>query len=134
MTQVEIRLNATQADIIEHRLGVPDAMAQVFGPSGDDIWNLPSDEAAQQKLEHLLGILVTQTDHGMLIRFETTDEDHVAVLTELVAGNTMGAVVADMLNLHPDEPQYKEGVWLRKVLRQVETKWENAGLDARFNE
>lgn len=134
MWMIEMKLNFDQAEIIRHRLHIPDCMAQVFGPSGDDVWGFETDDEAQDKLEGILSEIVTEfPGSGMILKFDLHNPDHKMVMEELVDGNTMDGVVLSMLDQATDEPDHKEGLALRKVLRQIDRKWENAGLSARFN-
>lgn len=134
MTLIELRLTPSEAEIIRHRLHIPDAMAEVFGPSGDDIWGCETDDAAQERLESILSEIVTEfPGAGMILKFDLDNTDHVAVMNELVEGNTMGPIVTDMINQATDEKVHKDGVAMKKVLRQIETRWANAGLTAVFN-
>ncbi|WNL50802.1 hypothetical protein RPALISO_215 [Ruegeria phage RpAliso] len=133
MTPIELRLTPKEAEVIEHRLAVTDAMAQVFGPSGDDVWGYATDEETEGHLQAVLGEIVTKlAGGGMILKFNADSSEHVLVMNELVDGNTMGGIVADMLAHAPEEKAHKKGVALRETLRLINRRWGGAGLTAQF--
>lgn len=131
----ELRLTPAEAEIIRHRLHIPDAMAQVFGPSGDDIWGCATDEDAEVRLGTILSEIVTEfPGEGMLLVFDDNDSDHIAVMDELVEGNTMGSIVSSMINQGTSERDRADGIAMRKTLRRIERRWRDAGLSGKFME
>lgn len=130
----EIKLTPKEAEVIRHRLGVTDAMAEVFGPSGDNVWQYDTDAEAAERLESILADIVVPLDRGaMALRFDGGNDDHIKVMDELVDGNTMDAIMFSMIGQATDEPLYREGQALKKHLRNLNQKWEQAGLSGTFD-
>lgn len=130
--KIEIRLTPKEAEAIQHRLDIPDAIAQVWGPEGDNIWDL-TYERCLQKTEWLINQVVCKlAGGGMILTFRPDNADEVRLMEELVDGNTMGMIVCDLLEHEPGNPHHVAGINWRKCLRQIDTKWANAGLSSRF--
>ena len=133
MTLVEMRLMPEEAEVINHRIEVTDAMAQVFGPSGDGVWGFDTDEEAEERLKELLdGMIHTLSNGAMHITFDIHNEDQIRVLEELVDGNTMDSIAEDMVNQGTDEKVHKQGLDLKYHMKRINVKWRNAGLSSSF--
>lgn len=124
MAQIELRLTSEEARVIQHHLDTVDMLAQECRASGDTM--------EVEKLEHLLGVILTRLDGGgMLLRFESSDEEHVRVMEGMVAGNTLDKVAAGMVQKE-DVALRSQGLALQATMRRLNTKWKNAGLRSFF--
>lgn len=129
-----IHFSPKEATILNHRLEIPDCIAEVWGPDNDDVWPGSSLEQVEQRTERLIADLFTDTINGGLdLTFNPVDEDHVRLVKELLDGSSFSGFVYDMLQFDSGEPEYKEGTGWKKAMMSIETKLAGAGVEAHFN-
>ena len=132
MTQVHF--TPKEASVLNHRLEVPDCIAEVWGPDNDDVWpGLDYDAVAERTEAVIARTFFDCPNGGMDLIFDLGDEDQVRLIEETLDGNTMGSIVRDMLQFCSDEPKYKEGTGWKRAMRSIEAKLETAGITASFN-
>lgn len=128
----EIILTKKEAAVLDHRLEVQDAIAEVWGPDNDNHWGL-----VEERVSEKIAWLVNQVFHegprgGMIIRFNPDDKDHLLLLDEVIDGNTMQNIVPDMIDHHPDDPEHAQGLGWRRAMRSIDAKFAAAGLSFGF--
>lgn len=129
-----IHLTPTEAEIINHRLEVADCIAEVYGPDNDNVWHLDDIEDVQTKVEDLIDEVFSFDVNGSCaIRFDPKNVDHILILNEVIEGNTMSSIVQDMREFETGEPTKIEGDRLVRHMRNIDKKFEAAGLDFGFH-
>lgn len=135
LTKLYLHVNFTpkETEVLKHRAEIPDCMAEVFGPDNENHWGLSLDATEERIIAILHDLFRFNADGSSVAHFRPHDPDHKLILTELVEGNTMGAIVQDMLDHHHTERTHKTGRAWAKHLRSIETKYESIGLTVQFN-
>ncbi len=129
-----IIFTAKQAQVLKHRMEVPDCIAEVWGPDNDNLFPGNTVEQIQDIITDLMArIFQDRPDGGMVAIFKADNRDEVCLMNELVDGNTMAGMVYDMLDHAVGDPVYNEGLGWRNAMRAIDRKYEIAGLDAQFN-
>lgn len=129
----EITLNKKEADVLNHRLEIPEAIAEVWGPCNDNVWGIDDPHEVENRVEELIaGMIFAAPYKGMIIRFDPANEDHLRLLDEIIDGNTMQHIVTDLLDYDCQEPEYREGARWRTAMRSIDKKFEAAGLGFGF--
>jgi hypothetical protein len=134
MTLTTIIFTHKQAEVLRHRMEVPDCIAEVWGPDNDNHFPGKTTDQIQDIITDLMArIFQDQTDGGMVAVFKPDNSDEVRLMNELVDGNTMAGIVSDMLDHAADDPVYREGKGWRNAMAAIDRKYEIAGLYAQFN-
>lgn len=133
MTRIEFK--PKEAEVLRHRIEIPDAMADVFDPYlGDgNNWGLEDHDKIEERITEILSEIFTDGPRGSLILvIDLANEDHVAVVSEVVEGSTMPSIAQDLAAFDYREPEYRQGrAWLAAIER-VEEKLNAAGINAKF--
>lgn len=129
-----INLTPTEAEVLNHRLEVQDAMVDVFEPYNTDTpWADSRDEVERMMREVIGAIFFQKPNGGLIATFDPSNRIHLELMTEVVEGNTMGSIAYDLCQFSVDEPNRREGERLMRAIRSVEAKYEAAGLMVAFN-
>ena len=123
-----------QAEVLKHRMEVPDCIAEVWGPDNDDHFPGCTVEQIQDTITSMMASIFTEeADGDLMADYNPDNEHHVRLMNELVDGNTMGLIVSDMLDHAAGDAVHREGIGWANAMRSIDRRYESAGLDARFN-
>lgn len=130
----EIYLTSKEAQVIRHRAEIVDAMAQVFGPEGENQWGLEEISEVTKRVESILAEIVHERPSGeMILSIDVDDEDMVVVFADLIDGNTIGMIANDMLE-SADTAEQRRGIEWHKACNRIEMKVRSVtGMVVRFN-
>ena len=128
-----IELTPKEAAVLNHRLEVPDCIAEVWGPDNDNVWGIPDIEDVGEAVSALIEqTFVDKPNGGMLIIFDPEDVDQRRLLDEVIDGNAMRLIVSDLLEYAPGEDNRNAGEAWRRAMRSLDKKFEAAGLETTF--
>lgn len=109
-------------------------MAEVFSPENtDQPWAEDYDNVLALLTKISATIFSSTNTGGLTATFSPSDRFATELMAEIVEGNPIALMIADMRDYSLGEPERSKGDRLHRTLRSIEKKYEQAWKPIYFN-